>query len=141
MSSLIPSPLTLDLTNTRAFKTWLYQLWQSSGGSTTTAIDDVDVYLADSSNQNSTDQLEQSLLIQIRDELAGINKRLEETQTTDRIVINEVDKRFDDLRISERQMLEEINKRIDELLIGDRSVIDELSRKIDDVIILLGASL
>ena len=25
----VPSPLTLDLTNTRAFKTWLYQLWQS----------------------------------------------------------------------------------------------------------------
>ena len=27
--SNIASPLTLDLTNTRAFKTWLYQLWQS----------------------------------------------------------------------------------------------------------------
>lgn len=32
----IASPLTLDLTNTRAFKTWLYQLWQSTGGDTTT---------------------------------------------------------------------------------------------------------
>lgn len=30
----IGSPLTLDLTNTRAFKTWLYQLWQGVGGST-----------------------------------------------------------------------------------------------------------
>ena len=25
----IASPLTLNLTDTRAFKTWLYQLWQS----------------------------------------------------------------------------------------------------------------
>lgn len=32
----IGSPLTLDLTNTRAFKTWLYQLWQGVGGDTTT---------------------------------------------------------------------------------------------------------
>lgn len=30
----IGSPLTLDLTNTRAFKKWLYQLWQGVGGST-----------------------------------------------------------------------------------------------------------
>ena len=30
----IGSPLTLDLTNTRAFKTWLYQLWQGVGGDT-----------------------------------------------------------------------------------------------------------
>ena len=27
--SKVPSPSNLDLTNTRAFKTWLYQLWQS----------------------------------------------------------------------------------------------------------------
>ena len=32
----IASPLTLDLTNTRAFKTWLYDLWRSTGGDTTT---------------------------------------------------------------------------------------------------------
>lgn len=32
----IGSPLTLDLTNTRAFKTWLYQLWQGVGGDTNT---------------------------------------------------------------------------------------------------------
>ena len=32
----IGSPLTLDLTNTRAFKTWLYQLWQGVGGDTDT---------------------------------------------------------------------------------------------------------
>ena len=30
------SPLTLDLTNTRAFKTWLYDLWRSTGGDTST---------------------------------------------------------------------------------------------------------
>ena len=34
--SKIGSPLTLDLTNTRAFKTWLYQLWQGVGGHTDT---------------------------------------------------------------------------------------------------------
>ena len=34
--SKIASPLTLDLTNTRAFKTWLYDLWRSTGGDTTT---------------------------------------------------------------------------------------------------------
>ena len=32
------SPLTLDLTNTRAFKTWLYDLWRSTGGDTTTIV-------------------------------------------------------------------------------------------------------
>lgn len=43
--SKVPSPLTLDLTNTRAFKTWLYQLWQGVGGSDTTATD-IDAHLA-----------------------------------------------------------------------------------------------
>ena len=32
----IASPLTLNLTDTRAFKIWLYQLWQGVGGDTTT---------------------------------------------------------------------------------------------------------
>lgn len=32
----IGSPLTLNLTDTRAFKTWLYQLWQGVGGDTST---------------------------------------------------------------------------------------------------------
>lgn len=32
----IASPLTLNLTDTRAFKIWLYQLWQGIGGDTTT---------------------------------------------------------------------------------------------------------
>lgn len=31
----IASPLTLNLTDTRAFKIWLYQLWQGVGGDTT----------------------------------------------------------------------------------------------------------
>ena len=31
----IGSPLTLDLTNTKAFRTWLYDLWRSTGGDTT----------------------------------------------------------------------------------------------------------
>ena len=37
--SRIASPLTLDVTNTRAFKTWLYKLWQSTGGSDTASTD------------------------------------------------------------------------------------------------------
>ena len=41
----IASPLTLNLTDTRAFKTWLYQLWQSTGGTTTTAIEDIELYI------------------------------------------------------------------------------------------------
>ena len=32
----IGSPLTLNLTDTIAFKIWLYQLWQGVGGDTTT---------------------------------------------------------------------------------------------------------
>ena len=32
----IASPLTLNLTDTRAFKIWLYQLWQGIGGDTDT---------------------------------------------------------------------------------------------------------
>lgn len=51
--SKIASPLTLDLTNTRAFKTWLYDLWRSTGGDTSTGADlitlqsDVDALEAD----------------------------------------------------------------------------------------------
>jgi len=157
--SKIASPLTLDLTNTRAFKTWLYQLWQSTGGTTSTAIEDIDLYLSSSNNDNDTAQLEQSLLIQIRDELASINKRLEETQTTDRIVVDEinqkfdelqkrerlngtilddVNKRFDEIQVMNRTVVDEVNNKLDELQTRDRSVIDELSRKIDDIVLLLG---
>lgn len=41
----IASPLTLNLTDTRAFKIWLYQLWQGISGSDTTAVD-IDAHLA-----------------------------------------------------------------------------------------------
>ena len=136
--SKIASPLTLDLTNTRAFKTWLYQLWQSTGGTTTTTIDDIDLYLSSSNNDNDTAQLEQSLLIQIRDELASINKRLEETQTTDRIVVDEINQKFDEIQVMNRTVVDEVNNKLDELQARDRSVIDELSRKIDDIVLLLG---
>ena len=136
--NMIPSPLSLDLTNTRAFKTWLYQLWQSTGGTTTTAIEDIDLYLSSSNNDNDTAQLEQSLLIQIRDELASINKRLEETQTTDRIVVDEINQKFDEIQVMNRTVVDEVNNKLDELQTRDRSVIDELSRKIDDIVLLLG---
>lgn len=142
--SKIASPLTLDLTNTRAFKTWLYDLWQSTGGTTSTAIEDIDLYLSSSNNDNDTAQLEQSLLIQIRDELASINKRLEETQTTDRIVVDEINQKFDELQKRERlngTILDDVNKRFDELSINERTVLEDVNRKFDDVIILLGASL
>ena len=136
--SKIASPLSLDLTNTRAFKTWLYQLWQSTGGTTSTAIEDIDLYLSSSNNDNDTAQLEQSLLIQIRDELASINKRLEETQTTDRIVVDEINQKFDEIQVMNRTVVDEVNNKLDELQARDRSVIDELSRKIDDIVLLLG---
>ena len=136
--SKIASPLTLDLTNTRAFKTWLYDLWQSTGGTTSTAIEDIDLYLSSSNNDNDTAHLEQSLLIQIRDELASINKRLEETQTTDRIVVDEINQKFDEIQVMNRTVVDEVNNKLDELQTRDRSVIDELSRKIDDIVLLLG---
>ena len=136
--NMIPSPLSLDLTNTRAFKTWLYQLWQSTGGTTSTAIEDIDLYLSSSNNDNDTAQLEQSLLIQIRDDLASINKRLEETQTTDRIVVDEINQKFDEIQVMNRTVVDEVNNKLDELQTRDRSVIDELSRKIDDIVLLLG---
>jgi hypothetical protein len=120
----IASPLTLDLTNTRAFKTWLYQLWQSTGGTTSTAIEDIDVYLATPAiDVINGSQLDQVLLMQIRDELAEINKKLDEIQTNERIVLDDVNKKLDELRINERSALDEVNK------------------KIDDVVLLLGATL
>ena len=122
--SNIPSPLTLDLTNTRAFKTWLYQLWQSTGGTTSTAIEDIDVYLATPAiDVINGSQLNQVLLMQIRDELAEINKKLDEIQT------------------NERTVLDDVNKKLDELRINERSALDEVNKKIDDVVLLLGATL
>lgn len=120
--SNIPSPLTLDLTNTRAFKTWLYQLWLSTGGTTTTAIEDIELYTNTNSNSESS-QLDQVLLTQIRDELAEINKKLDEMQ------------------INERTVLDDVNKKLDELRINERSALDEVNKKIDDVVLLLGATL
>jgi hypothetical protein len=37
--SAVPSPMPIFTTLTRAERTWLYQLWQSTGGSTTTSTD------------------------------------------------------------------------------------------------------
>ena len=122
--SKIASPLTLDLTNTRAFKTWLYDLWQSTGGTTSTATEDIDLYLATPAIDNGTAQLDQVLLMQIRDELSEINKKLDEIQ------IKQI-----------RDELSEINKKLDEIQINERTVLEDMNRKFDDVIILLGASL
>jgi uncharacterized Zn finger protein len=92
----IASPLTLDLTNTRAFKTWLYQLWQSTGGTTSTAIEDIELYITPNLNNESA-QLDQVLLMQIRDELAEINKKLDEIQINERTVLDDVNKKIDDV--------------------------------------------
>ena len=136
--SKIASPLTLDLTNTRAFKTWLYQLWQSTGGTTSTAIEDIDVYLATPAiDVINGSQLDQVLLTQIRDDLASINKRLEETQTTDRIVVDEINQKFDELQKRERlngTILDDVNKRFDELYINERQTIDEINKKFDELL-------
>ena len=120
--SNIPSPLTLDLTNTRVFKTWLYQLWLSTGGTTNSSLDDIDIFLP-TNNQNNSEQSDQFLLVQIRDELAEINKKLDEMQ------------------INERTVLDDVNKKLDELRINERSALDEVNKKIDDVVLLLGATL
>ena len=96
----IASPLTLDLTNTRAFKTWLYQLWQSTGGTTSTAIEDIDVYLATPAiDVINGSQLDQVLLMQIRDELSEINKKLDEIRINERTVLEDVNRKFDDVII------------------------------------------
>ena len=122
--NMIPSPLSLDLTNTRAFKTWLYQLWQSTGGTTSTAIEDIDVYLSTPAiDVINGSQLDQVLLTQIRDELSEINKKLDEIQ------------------INERTVLDDVNKKLDELRINERSALDEVNKKIDDVVLFLGATL
>jgi hypothetical protein len=98
--NMIPSPLSLDLTNTRAFKTWLYQLWQSTGGTTTTATEDIDLYLATPAIDSiSGSQLDQVLLTQIRDELSEINKKLDEIQINERTVLEDVNRKFDDVII------------------------------------------
>ena len=98
--SKIASPLTLDLTNTRAFKTWLYQLWQSTGGTTTTATEDIDLYLATPAiDSMSGSQLDQVLLMQIRDELSEINKKLDEIKINERTVLDDVNRKFDDVII------------------------------------------
>mgnify|MGYP003476250241 CR=1 FL=1 len=96
--SKIASPLTLDLTNTRAFKTWLYDLWQSTGGTTSTATEDIDLYLATPAIDNGS-QLDQVLLTQIRDELTEINKKLDEIQINERTVLEDVNRKFDDVII------------------------------------------
>ena len=93
----IASPLTLNLADTRAFKIWLYQLWQSTGGTTTTAIEDIELYITANSN-NEQAQLDQVLLMQIRDELAEINKKLDEMQINERTV-EDVNKKIDDVVI------------------------------------------
>ena len=93
----IASPLTLNLTDTRAFKIWLYQLWQSTGG-TTTAIEDIELYITPNSN-NEQAQLDQVLLMQIRDELAEINKKLDEMQINERTVLDDVNKKIDEVVI------------------------------------------
>ena len=97
--SKIASPLTLDLTNTRAFKTWLYDLWQSTGGTTSTATEDIDLYLATPAIDNGTAQLDQVLLMQIRDELSEINKKLDEIKINERTVLDDVNRKFDDVII------------------------------------------
>ena len=118
----IPSPANLNMSDSRALKTWLYQLWQSTGGTTTTAIEDIELYTTTNLNNESL-QLDQVLLMQIRDELAEINKKLDEIQ------------------INERTVLDDVNKKLDELRINERSALDEVNKKIDDVVLLMGVTL
>ena len=95
----IPSPTNLNMSDSRALKTWLYQLWQSTGG-TTTAIDDIDVYMAThAADSINSSQLDQVLLTQIRNELSEINKKLDEILINERTVLEDVNRKFDDVII------------------------------------------
>jgi hypothetical protein len=94
----IPSPMPIFVSLTRAERTWLYQLWLSTGGTTSTATDDIDIYLATPTiDNNNTAETEQSLLMQVRDELAEINKKLDEIQINERTILDDVNKRIDDV--------------------------------------------
>jgi uncharacterized Zn finger protein len=94
----IPSPANLNISDSRALKTWLYQLWQSTGGTTTTAIEDIELYTTTNLN-NESSQLDQVLLTQIRDELSEINKKLDEILINERIVLEDVNKKIDEVVI------------------------------------------
>jgi len=50
-------------------------------------------------NQNNSEQSDQFLLVQIRDELAEINKKLDEMQINERTVLEDVNRKFDDVII------------------------------------------
>lgn len=67
-------------------------------GTTTTAIEDIELYITPNSN-NEQAQLDQVLLMQIRDELAEINKKLDETQINERTVLDDVNKKIDEVVI------------------------------------------
>ena len=99
-------------------------MWQSTGGTTSTAIEDIDVYLATPAiDVINGSQLDQVLLTQIRDELSEINKKL------------------DEIRINERTALDDVNKKIDEIQINERTALDDVNKKIDDLVLLLGGAL
>jgi len=61
--SKIASPLTLDLTNTRAFKTWLYDLWRSTGGDTSTGADLITLKSDVSALQNDVSVLQSNQVL------------------------------------------------------------------------------
>jgi hypothetical protein len=137
MSKKIPSPLTLDLTDTRALKTWLYQIWQSSGGTTDTAQDVVDSYVPPNFFDQSVVErsFDDGLLLQIQQELAEIR------QSFDSGVLMQV-----------QQELAEITKRLDEMelarVINESAIpepnykelqIEELTKRLDEIYIFLGA--
>lgn len=127
--SKIPSPLTLDLTNTRAFKTWLYDLWRSTGGDTSTTTDEIDLYVGSDFLDPALMQAEADrvLLMQIRDELAEINKKLDEQMIVGRpsenIAVDGGDLSALPLAIEPAEphypqiQVEEISKRIDDIMI------------------------
>jgi len=114
MSQKIPSPLTLDLTDTRAFKTWLYQLWQQTGGTTDTPQDVVDSYVSPEFFDQSiiNQSFDSGVLLQIQQELAEITKRLDEFELS-RVVNESV---IPEPNYAELQ-IEELSKRLDEIYI------------------------
>ena len=130
--SKIPSPLTLDLTNTRAFKTWLYDLWRSTGGDTSTAIEEIDLYLGtDSFDPAPINAAADSvLLMQIRDELAEINKKLDEQMIIGRPLENAF------AESSEFSTTPVVTEMPDPHY--PASQVEELSKRIDEIVVFLG---
>lgn len=136
MSKKIPSPLTLDLTDTRAFKTWLYQLWQATGGTTDTAQDVVDSYVTPNFVDQATvnQSFDNGILLQIQQELAEVKASFDSGVLLQvQQDLAEITKRSDEI---------EITRMVNEQVIPEPNYpelqTEELSKRLDEIYLFLG---